>query len=71
MNTLFEAPAHEAETVGVRHDDVGVGRKACRVSLNQGRSMLRLEATVRMINFRRDDIERTHWKKVSHSMIED
>ncbi len=72
MNTLLEAPAHEAETVDLRHDDVGVARKACRISLNQGRSELRwLKATVRTIDSRRDDLERMHWKKVWRSMVED
>jgi hypothetical protein len=74
MNTLLvlEAPDHEAETVERRYDDVGVARKACRISRNQGRSELRrLKATVRTIDFRGDDIERTHWKKVWLSMVED
>ena len=35
MNTLLEAPAHEAETAGLRHDDVGVVRKANGSSLKQ------------------------------------
>ena len=72
MNTLLEAPAHEAETVDLCHDDVGAARKACRISRNQGRSALRRwKATVRTIGSRYDDIERTHWKKVWLSMVED
>ena len=72
MNTLLEAPAHEAETVDFRHDDVGVVRKANKSPLNQGRSGLRwLKATVRTINSRRDDLERTHWKKIGRSMVGD
>jgi hypothetical protein len=41
MNTLLEAPAHEVETVDLRHDDVGVIRKANGSPPNQGRSKLR------------------------------
>ena len=72
MNTLLEAPAHEAETVDLRHDDAGVARKACRISRNQDRSELRRsKATVRTIDSRYDDVKRTHWKKVWLSMVED
>ena len=72
MNALLEAPAHEAETVDLSHDDAGVARKACQPSRNQGRSGLRrLKAIVRTIDSRYDDIKRTHWKKVWFSMVED
>jgi len=72
MNTLLEAPAHEAETAGLRHDDAGVVRKAKGSPTNQGRSELRwLKAIVRTIDSRRDDLERMHWKKVWRSMVED
>jgi hypothetical protein len=71
MNLLLEAPSSQAETAGLRHDDAGVARKACRISLDQGRSVVRwLEATARTIDFGRDDIERTHWKKVWRSMLD-
>jgi hypothetical protein len=72
MNALLEAPPHEAETVERRQDDVGVARKTCRISRNQGRSKLRrLKATFRTIESRYDDVKRTHWKKVWLSMVED
>lgn len=72
MNTLLEAPAHEAETAGLRPDDAGVVRKANGSPPNQGRSELRwLKATIRTIDSRRDDLERTHWKKIWRSMVED
>ena len=72
MNTLLEAPAHEAETVDLCHDDAGIARKACQTSRNQGRSGLRrLKAIVQTIDSRYDDIKRTHWKKVWLSMVED
>jgi hypothetical protein len=62
MNTLFEAPAS---------DDAGVARKTCRITLNQGSPVLRwLEATAQTIDFRLDDLERTHWKKVWRSMLD-
>ena len=72
MNALLEAPAHEAETVDLCHDDAGGARKACQTSRNQGRSGLRrLKVIVRTIDSRYDDIKRTHWKKVWLSMVED
>jgi hypothetical protein len=30
-----------------------------------------LKATIRTIDSRRDDLERTHWKKIWRSMVED
>ena len=72
MNTLLEAPAHEAETVDPRDDDAGVVRKANGSPPNQGRSELRwLKAIVRTIDSRRDNLERMHWKKVWRSMVKD
>jgi hypothetical protein len=71
MNALLEAPSNQAETVGLRHDDDGVARKTCRISLNQGSPVLRwLEATAQTIDFELDDLERTHWKKVWRSMLD-
>ena len=74
MNPLLEAPFDQAETVGLRHDDAGVARKTCRITLNQGRPVLRwLEATAQtidLIDFRLDDLERTHSKKVWQSMLD-
>ena len=72
MNTLLEAPVHEAERVDLRHDEAGVSLKAGRIYRNQGRSELRRsKATVRTIDSRYDDVKRTHWKKVWLSMVED
>ena len=72
MNALLEAPAQEAKTVDLSHDDAGVARKACQTSRNKGRSGLRrLKVIVRKIDSRYDDIKRTHWKKVWLSMVED
>ena len=72
MNALLEAPAREAETVDLCHDDVGDARKVCQTSRNKGRSGLRrLKTIVRTIGSRYDDIKRTHWKKVWLSMVED
>ena len=56
MDTLLEAPAHEAETVDFCHDHVGVAGNAYRISLNRGSPVpLWLEARARTIGFRRDD----------------
>ncbi len=72
MNTLLEAPAPEAETVDLRHDDAGVAGNAFRISLNRGSPVLRwLETTARTIDSRRDYLERTHWKTVRRSMLDD
>ena len=71
MNTLLEAPANEAEAVDLRHDDIGVANKEYRDFLNQGSPVpLWLKARARTIGFRRDDLERMHWKKVWHSMVD-
>jgi len=72
MNTLLEAPARETERVDLRHDGVGVAWNAFRIFLNQGSpAPLWLKARARTIGFRRDDLERTHWKKVWRSMVVD
>jgi hypothetical protein len=72
MNTLHEAPARETERFDLRHDDVGVAWNAFRIFLNRGGpAPLWMKARARTIGFRRDDLERTHWKKLSHSMVED
>ena len=71
MNSLLEAPSNQAETVDLRHDDAGVAGKTCRISLNQGRPVLRwLEATARKVGSRLDDLERTRWKTVWRSMLD-
>jgi hypothetical protein len=36
VNPLVEAPVHEAKTVDLRPDDIGVANKEYRNSLNQG-----------------------------------
>lgn len=72
MDTPFEAPARETETVDFRRDDVGVAWNVFRIFLNQGSpAPLWLKARARAIGFRRDDLERTHWRKVWRSMVVD
>jgi hypothetical protein len=64
--------AGKAETVEIRNDDAAVLGKADRISLRQGSpAPLRLEARARTINFRREELERTHWKKVCRLMQSD
>jgi hypothetical protein len=71
MNSLLEDPSDQAKTIGLRHDDAGVARKTCRITLNQGSPVLRwLEATAQTIDFQLDDPERTQWKKVWRSMLD-
>ncbi len=72
MNNLLEASARETERVDLRHDGVGVAWNAFRIFLSRGSpAPLWLKARTRTIDFRRDDLERTHWKKVSRSMVQD
>ncbi len=72
MNILLAAPARETERVDLRQDDVGAAWNTFRIFLNQGSpAPLWLKARARAIGFRRDDLERTHWKKVSRSMVVD
>ena len=72
MNTLLEAPAQEAETVDLRHFFVGGVWKANGCPPNQdGPVPLWLKARARTIDFRRDDLVRTHWKKVCRPMQDD
>ena len=72
MNSVRGAPAHKAETVDLRHDDVGVDREANRISLERYRSTPRwLWATARTIDARRDDLARAHWKKIWRSVHDD
>jgi hypothetical protein len=72
MNALPDTLAPEAETVDLCRDDFAVARKAKGSSPDQGWPKLRWsKATVRTIDSRRDDLERTHWKKVWRSMVED
>jgi hypothetical protein len=72
MNTLLKAPAGEAEAVDLCQDDVGVVRKVNGSSPDQGRSELGwLKASARMLDCRRDALERGHWRKVWRSMVED
>lgn len=60
-----------AETVDIRHTHVGAVWKANGSPPGQSRSERWLKAAVRTIDSRRDDFERTHWKKVWRSMAED
>jgi hypothetical protein len=72
MNTLLEARSRKAETVGLCPDDPGAFQKANGGPPTQGDSERRwLRATVRTADSRRDDLQRTHWKKVWRSIDED
>ncbi len=72
MNTLLEVPAGKTEMAVLRHSGAGVAGNPCRIVLNRSSPMpLWLRARVQTIGFQRDDLERTHWKKLSHSMAED
>ena len=72
MNTLFEAPAHEAETFDLHRQEVGVARKSNGSPPQHGFSKLRgLNVTVRSIDSRCDDLEQKHWKKVWRFMQND
>lgn len=67
MNTLLEAPAHEVKTTAFRHD----ADRVVRSPSDKGRSApVRLKPRA-WIEFWRDDVVRTHWRKVWRSMAED
>ena len=71
MNIFLEVPSHNAATPDLRHDD-GVDWNAYSISLNRGSSTpLWLKAIARTIDFRRDDLERTHWRKLGRTMLDD
>jgi len=70
MNALFEAPARETKRI-VLHDDQVAGN-ANKITRNQNSPMpLWLKARARTKGFGHDALERTHWKKVSRSMVWD
>lgn len=72
MNTLLEAPAHEVETIDLCRHEEATGRKPNGRPWNQGSPMpLWLKARAWTIGFGRDDLMRTHWKKVWRSMRDD
>ncbi len=72
MNILLEAPPHEAEAVDLCHADGGAAGDAYQIPLHRaGFVPLWQKARARTIGFRRNDLERTHWKKVCRSMQDD
>ncbi len=72
MNTRLDAPARETERVDLRPGDAEVAWNAFRIFLNRGSPVpLWLKARAWTIGFRRDDLERRHWKKLSRSMAVD
>ena len=72
MNTRLEIPSFKSWTGDARLNDVGVAGKAYRKSLNREFTVpLWLEARVQTIDFRRDDLFRTHLKKLSRSIQDD
>lgn len=72
LNTLFETPAHKAETVDHGRDDARLVRKRNGCLANESRSELRwLMVTVRTKDSRSDEFRLTHWKKVSQSKWDD
>jgi len=72
MNTLLESHSYKTETGHLCRDDVWFVRDANGHSAKRGRSALRwLKATVPTIDSRRDDLARTHCRKIWRSMMED
>jgi hypothetical protein len=72
MNTLLKATAQEIETDYRRHDNTKGDRNAKASLRNQGIVVpLWLKARARTIGLGREDLERSHWKKVWRSMDED
>ena len=72
MNTLLDQPPRPTETFGPGHDDVWVVKRTTGGFPSPDRhNPGRLKTTSGTIVFRRDDLERAHWKKVWRSMFED
>jgi hypothetical protein len=72
MNTLVEAPLHQAETGGACRRDIRGAGRAFHFSPSQGGpAPLWQRAKIQAIGFRHDDLERTHWKKVWRSIFAD
>ena len=71
MNTLTERSARKPVTTGLRRKSPGCGRRAFQFSLGQkDTATLWQRARVQAVGFSHADLERTHWKKVWHSMLE-
>jgi hypothetical protein len=71
MNPLPKIRSDKAETSDPSHGNTGAANIEYQNSLNQGSlTPLWMKARARMIGFRRDDLERMHWKKVWRSMFE-
>ena len=76
MNTLLQTPASSIqhppsslEPIDIRHDNDDSVRRATGYPANQGSTVpLWQQARARTIGFRRDDLSRTHWRKVWRSM---
>jgi hypothetical protein len=65
MNALIEAPSRKAQIGNAHHNSIEVVQRTLRFSLNHGcLTPLWQKARTQTIGFRRDEFERTHWKKV-------
>jgi hypothetical protein len=72
MNALIEAPLQKAQIGNAHHDSIEVVQRTLRFFLNHGcPTPLWHKAITQTIGFRRDELERTHWKKVWRSMFVD
>ncbi|HTB82365.1 MAG TPA: hypothetical protein VK742_01810 [Candidatus Sulfotelmatobacter sp.] len=71
MNTRLERSSRTAGTTGFRRQSPGCARRPFQFSPGQKNpATLWQQARVRAIGFSRADLEKTHWKKVWHSMLE-
>jgi hypothetical protein len=71
MNTRLERSSRTARAAGLRRKSPGCARRAFQFSLNQQTpAPLWQLARVQAIGFSHTDLERAHWKKVWHSMLE-
>jgi hypothetical protein len=72
MNTLLEAPSLDIEPLDPNCANAGRARKTDRISLHRGDSRpFRQEAGERMFDYRRAALERTHWRKMWRSALDD
>jgi len=70
MNTFRKARSLDVKMDG--RGDTGMARATCQNCLNPDYpAPLWLKARAQTIDFRHNDLEKTHWKKILRSILED
>ena len=72
MNTLLEALSRKAQTPDLRRDAAGGAGNLYKSPLDgECPTPLWLRARAHTIDFRPEELARTHWKKLGRSMLDD